>query len=57
MGIVDGPTEVHVATVAKQVLKEHQPYEGTWPPYMLPERTEAARARFAEALEHEVGNL
>src|SRR4029077_1188749 len=28
MGIVDGPTEVHKVTVARQVLREHSPVEG-----------------------------
>ena len=57
MGIADGPTEVHKVTVAKQVLKEHRPYEGLWPRDFLPERVAAARAKFAEHLEREVGNL
>jgi hypothetical protein len=29
MGIADGPTEVHKVTVAKQVLKQYRPYEGS----------------------------
>ncbi len=57
MGIADGPTEVHKITVAKQVLKQHKPYDGLWPNDFLPERVAAARARFAEHLEHEVENL
>ncbi len=57
MGIADGPTEVHKITVAKQVLKQYKPYDGLWPNDFLPERVAAARARFAEYLEHEVGNL
>ena len=57
MGIADGPTEVHKVTVAKQVLKQHTPYEGLWPRDFLPERVAEARARYAEVLEHEVGNL
>jgi acyl-CoA dehydrogenase len=42
MGLADGPTEVHKVTVARQ-----------W----IPKKLEAAKARFAEHLEHEVGNL
>jgi acyl-CoA dehydrogenase len=57
MGIADGPTEVHKLTVAKQVLKQHRPYEGLWPRDFLPERVAEARARFAAHLEDEVGNL
>jgi acyl-CoA dehydrogenase len=57
MGIADGPTEVHKITVAKQVLKQHEPYEGLWPRDFLPKRVAEARARYAAYLEHEVGNL
>jgi acyl-CoA dehydrogenase len=57
MGIADGPTEVHKVTVAKQVLKQYQPYEGLWPSDFLPARVAEARAQFAEYLEHDVGNL
>jgi acyl-CoA dehydrogenase len=57
MGIADGPTEVHKVTVARQVLKQYEPYEGLWPRDYLPERVAEARKRFAELLEQEVGNL
>jgi acyl-CoA dehydrogenase len=57
MGIADGPTEVHKVTVAKQVLKQYQPYDGLWPREFLPERVAEAKARFAAQLEREVGNL
>jgi len=57
MGIVDGPTEVHKATVARQVLKDYRPAPGLWPTQHLPGRIEAAKAKFAEQLETEVGNL
>jgi len=57
MGIADGPTEVHKVTVARQVLKQYEPYEGLWPRDFLPERVAEARARFAAHLEDEVGNL
>jgi len=57
MAIADGPTEVHKLTVAKQVLRDYQPYEGLWPNDFLPDRIATARARFAEHLEHETGNL
>jgi len=56
MGIADGPTEVHKISVAKQVLKRFQPYEGLWPRDFLPDRVAEAREHFAEYLEHEVAN-
>jgi acyl-CoA dehydrogenase len=57
MGIMDGPTEVHRVTVARQVLKGYRPAPGPWPSAHLPARIAAARVKFAEVLEHEVGNL
>ena len=56
MGIADGPTEVHKMTVARQVLRGYKPVEGLWPSGHLPSRKAAARARFANLIEHEVGN-
>jgi acyl-CoA dehydrogenase len=57
MGLADGPTEVHKVTVAKQVLRDYSPIEGLWPSQHIPTRREAARAKYAQFLEHEVGNL
>jgi acyl-CoA dehydrogenase len=57
MGLADGPTEVHKITVARQVLRDHEPSDDVWPTEHLPKRVAAARAKFAEYLEHEVGNL
>jgi acyl-CoA dehydrogenase len=56
-GIVDGPTEVHKLTVARQTLREHEPAKGVYPSAHLPTLREAARQRFAELLEGEIGNL
>ncbi len=42
LAVADGPTEVHKVTVARQVLKGFQPYEGLWPPEFLPARREQA---------------
>jgi acyl-CoA dehydrogenase len=57
MGLVDGPSEVHRVTVARQVLKQYQAAPGLWPTEHLPEKIAAAREKFAEYLELEVGNL
>jgi len=57
MAIADGPTEVHKVTVAKQVLKDYKPYEGIWPNDFLPTKVAEARKKFAQHIEHEVGNL
>ena len=40
-----------------QVLRDYRPTDDLWPTEWLPKKMEAARAKFAEHLEHEVGNL
>jgi acyl-CoA dehydrogenase len=57
MGLADGPTEVHKATVARQILRDHKPSDGMWPTQWIPEKVEAAKARLGHVLELEVGNL
>ena len=57
MAVADGPSEVHKITVARQVLKDYKPADGPWPDRFLPERTEEARRRVADALENEIANL
>jgi acyl-CoA dehydrogenase len=57
MAIADGPTEVHKITLATQLLKGYKPVDGLWPSAHIPTRREEARARYAELIEHEVGNL
>jgi acyl-CoA dehydrogenase len=57
MSITDGPTEVHKLTIARQLLKDYKPAEGQFPTEWLPPRIDAARKRFADVLEHQVGNL
>jgi acyl-CoA dehydrogenase len=57
MGLADGPTEVHKVTVARQVLRDYRPSDDIWPTEHLPKKREAARAKLADYLEHEVGNL
>ncbi len=54
LALADGPTEVHQVTLATQLLKDYQPVEGLWPSAHLPTRRAAARARFADVLEHAV---
>jgi acyl-CoA dehydrogenase len=56
MAIADGPTEVHKITLATQLLKGYSPVDGLWPSGHLPTLREKARAKFADLLEHEVGN-
>jgi acyl-CoA dehydrogenase len=57
MGIVDGPTEVHKFTVAKELLRGRKGTEAQFPDYYYPNAIEKARAKLAHALEFEVGNL
>jgi acyl-CoA dehydrogenase len=56
LGIVDGPTEVHKVTVARQVLRDYSPYEGLFPPGHLPAVRAQAREKYADLVEHSVGN-
>ena len=56
MGLVDGPTEVHKVTIARQILKRYKAAPGLWPTEHLPAKRAAAQEKFAEHLEHEVGN-
>jgi acyl-CoA dehydrogenase len=57
MGLVDGPTEVHKTTVARQVLRDYSPSDDLWPSEWIPKKRDAAHAKFAEFLDLEVGNL
>jgi acyl-CoA dehydrogenase len=57
MGLADGPTEVHKATVARQVLRNYEASDDVWPTEWIPRKQASAREKFAEYLEHEVGNL
>ena len=49
-GIWDGPTESHVTTAARQILKDHAPSPGPWPTQWIPARLDAARQKHATAL-------
>jgi acyl-CoA dehydrogenase len=57
LGLADGPTEVHKVTVARQILRNYKASDDIWPTEHLPKKVAAARAKFADYLEHEVGNL
>jgi len=48
MGIMDGPTEVHKVSVARQVLKSYEPSPDLWPTEFGPRKVVAARRRFDE---------
>ena len=50
MGIADGPTEVHKATVAKQVLRDYAPDNDLFPAYHILKLREAARDKYAAEL-------
>ncbi|MFD9663551.1 acyl-CoA dehydrogenase family protein [Rhodococcus sp. NPDC059968] len=50
-GIWDGPTETHITTAARLILKDHVPSADLWPSEWIPARMEAARTKFADALE------
>jgi acyl-CoA dehydrogenase len=57
MGLADGPTEVHKMTIGKQVLRDHKPSDDLWPTGHLPKRLAAAKEKYAQQLDLEVGNL
>jgi acyl-CoA dehydrogenase len=54
MGVVDGPTEVHKVTIARQVLKDHRPSPDAWPTQFKPRQLTEARRRFDDLLERRV---
>ncbi len=57
LGIVDGPTEVHKVTVARQVLRDYKPAEGLFPTGHLPALREQAIQKYGELLELEVSTF
>ena len=50
MGLADGPTEVHKATLARQLLANVKPATGLFPSGHLPTRAAAAREQYADIL-------
>jgi acyl-CoA dehydrogenase len=57
MGIVDGPTEVHKVTVARQVLREYTGTDGLFPTTHLPALKEKALAKFSHLLDLEANDM
>jgi acyl-CoA dehydrogenase len=56
MALVDGPSEVHRVTVARQLLKRYKAAPGLWPTEHLPTKIAEAREQLADYIEHEVAN-
>lgn len=52
-GIWDGPTESHITTASRQILKDYSPSPDLWPTEFLPRQVAAARERFASVLAEE----
>lgn len=50
-GIADGPTEVHLSSVARALTRDVEPHPGFFPSDHLPARRVAARAKLASYLE------
>ena len=51
LGLADGPTEVHKATMAKLILRDYKPTNALFPSYHLPQVREHAAEIYREALE------
>src|SRR5262249_36406036 len=51
MGIADGVDEVHIATVARRVLRGYRPHEGNWPTEYVPAKREQAWQRMRPVLD------
>jgi acyl-CoA dehydrogenase len=50
LGVADGPTEVHKATLARQLLAQVPPAEGLFPTYTIPHQRELALKKYADVL-------
>ena len=48
---------MHKVTVARQVLRDYKESDDIWPTQWLPKRQEAAKAKYGQYMELEVGNL
>jgi len=51
MGLVDGATEIHKISLARQLMRDVEPHQGLFPSYHLPALEAQARAKFAAELE------
>ncbi len=51
MGIADGVDEVHIATVARRVLRDYRPHEGNFPTEFLPYKREEAKKKMQTVLD------
>jgi acyl-CoA dehydrogenase len=51
VGLADGPTEVHKATLVRELLKDYQPENGIFPSYHLPALEERARQLYGDTLD------
>jgi acyl-CoA dehydrogenase len=50
MSLVDGPTEVHKVTVARQELKDHRPSPDLWPSQHRPRKLAEAQEKYRDQL-------
>jgi acyl-CoA dehydrogenase len=53
MALQDGPTEVHLMTIARQLLQGVEPAPGVWPTAWRPAAVSAAQAKHAGSLAEE----
>lgn len=57
MGLVDGATEIHKSTLARQLLRQYEGTTDLFPTQHLPRLREAARAKYADLLVSHEKNL
>jgi acyl-CoA dehydrogenase len=57
MGLADGPTETHKATVAIRALRQFKGTDGLFPTHHRPALRDKALKKFADVLEREVDNV
>ncbi|MEV6229087.1 acyl-CoA dehydrogenase family protein [Saccharopolyspora shandongensis] len=50
MGLADGPTEVHKAALARQVLHDYEPSDDLFPTRHEPKLRDQARRKYADVL-------